>query len=101
MSHNIQYIKSIETLILPHQTEVLSQIQKMNEYILTRLRTSVGINSEDFYSQFNHRLIEEKHSLIEKLKEKSLVIFEKENLKLSTSGFMVADEIALQLFYEE
>ena len=44
VSNNTSYIESISKGIIPFEKEILTPVQKMNEYIMTSLRTSEGLN---------------------------------------------------------
>lgn len=101
IANNIKYIDSINNGIIPESAENLSKNQKMNEYILTRLRTTEGISFKAFTDDFRTSFAKDKSSQIIKLIEDGLVKKENNKMCLTTDGYMVADEIALQLFYEE
>lgn len=99
--NNKAYIKSIAEGIIPETKEILSENQKRNEHILTRLRTSSGLVTELFKQNFEVSLEEDKFEIIKELKGEGYIIFQEGRLALTVSGFMVADEIALRLFYDE
>ena len=63
VSNNTKYIKSLEKGDLPFEEEVLSEADRYNEYVMTRLRTMWGIDlaevEEMFGSKFNKHLLAE------------------------------------------
>src|SRR5205809_340569 len=44
ISNNNIYIDSISKGIIPFENEILTETQKLNEYIMTSLRTAEGLN---------------------------------------------------------
>jgi oxygen-independent coproporphyrinogen-3 oxidase len=58
VSNNRIYIESINKGIIPAETEILTPVQKLNEYIMTSLRTMEGIKIERLNSAFNITLQE-------------------------------------------
>lgn len=101
IANNALYIQSIQKGIIPCEIELLTSVQKLNERIMTSLRTTEGL-------QLNSRdtLFDEK--VIQRLREKSLTYQERYLLKEHTNGFMLTDQgklfadgIASGLFFEE
>ncbi len=99
VSNNTKYIKSLEKGDLPFEEEVLSEADRYNEYVMTRLRTMWGIDlaevEEMFGSKFN------KHLLAEASKEIALGMLEKdgERLLITRKGKFLSDGIASNLFF--
>ncbi len=92
------YIDSIEKGIIPSEKEVLTASQKFNEYVMTRLRTQWGIDSEVILKQFgekyaSHVLEKTKKYLEDKLIEKKENVF-----RLTREGKFFADRIASEIF---
>jgi oxygen-independent coproporphyrinogen-3 oxidase len=73
----------------------------MNEVILTQLRRVSGINLNQFEIDFGVDLAEINKESIMSLKNQSYVEIKDDQLKLTSRGFLVADEIALKLFFDE
>lgn len=101
IANNAKYIQSIGKRQIPESFEALSEIQKVNEHILTRLRTAEGIDLGLFMRQHGISLSQEKSKEISDLIIEGLIKNCEERVSLTTQGFMVADEIALRLFYDE
>ncbi|MBV6643902.1 MAG: radical SAM family heme chaperone HemW [Cyclobacteriaceae bacterium] len=98
---NQRYIDSINQGTIPEEVEQLSATQLTNEYILTRLRTFEGIDLNDLTIKYQVNLIADKGSDIEVFLGEGLLARKDDRLVLTQDGLMLADEIALQLFYDE
>ncbi len=99
-ANNAKYLKFIQSKEGPlfFEREVLSSEQQYNEYVMTSLRTIWGcdltkINS--FGDQY------EKHFLntIQQFLENETVNHKKETYSLTRKGKLLADQIAMELFY--
>ncbi len=97
-ANNIHYLKSLEQNIIPFEMEILTETQKMNEYIMTSLRTIEGLDLdfiEKYFSQKEKNRIED--LLKQKIKKENYCI--KENkIILTDEGKLFADAIAVDLF---
>jgi oxygen-independent coproporphyrinogen-3 oxidase len=94
ISNNQQYIRSIESGIVPFTREELSGVQKKNEYIMTALRTYEGIDLGYFDEREQQRL-----TLASKVHmEKGHLLVSDEYIRLTTPGKLFADGIAADLF---
>jgi len=97
-ANNVFYIKSIEQNIIPFEKEILTETQKLNEYILTSLRTSEGLDLkyiEDTFSINERKRIE---NLIMNEVEKKNILIRKEKIILTDEGKLFADGISVKLF---
>ena len=99
IANNTLYIKAIERSELPLEVEELSITDRYNEYIMTRLRTYFGVDLVEVESKFGKEYLEY-------LKEQSVVLFEKELLRIENDvmhitekGTFLSDGIAADLFY--
>ena len=99
IANNTLYIKAIERSELPLEVEELSITDRYNEYIMTRLRTHFGVDLVEVESKFGKEYLEY-------LKEQSVVLFEKELLRIENDvmhitekGTFLSDGIAADLFY--
>ena len=101
VSNNALYIQSLQQNVVPFEIEVLTDAQKMNEWIMTSLRTSEGLQLEAHGYQLDPRIIE----LIKKKSagylQQNLLTSEKNALVLTNEGKLYADGIAAGLFLEE
>lgn len=81
------------------QTEKLSDVDKYNEYVMTRLRTMWGISPDEVEEKFS---LKYKKYLMEQAipyLEKELMIVENGNLHISEKGKFLGDGISSDLFF--
>ena len=95
VSNNMNYINSINEGKILFEEEVLTEAQKVNEKIMTSLRTQWGLNISECGMR-NAELIQESLKEI----DSSHYMFEKGILKLTDEGKLFADSIAATLFVE-
>lgn len=98
VSNNRIYIESIDKGIIPAETELLTTVQKLNEYIMTSLRTMEGIKIERLNSAFNITLQEILGKAV-RYTESGLLKLENHSLILTREGKLLADGIAAGLFF--
>ncbi len=72
--------------------EVISEEQKLNEYVMLALRSS-GVRLEEFKNMFGDNWINKKYDYFVALKERNLVSIENNLLRLTKSGYALCDEI--------
>lgn len=99
--NNTKYIKLIADGKAHFETEELSRIQRINELILTRLRTAKGLDLSDVKSRWDVDIMKENGSFIKDLIDQKLAVIEDDKMKLLPNGFLIADEISLRLFFPE
>jgi oxygen-independent coproporphyrinogen-3 oxidase len=97
ISNNHQYIESINKGTIPFEKEELSAIQKLNEFIMTSLRTREGLNAEKVEKEAGDKIIEKAAKYI----ESGLMRREKNFLVLTKEGKLLADGIAADLFFDQ
>lgn len=98
IANNTVYIKSINEGSVQRETEVLTPIQKLNEYIMISLRTMEGMDLNKLEKDFG---IEERKRMereIQKFISSGLIITNGLNLQLTDEGMLRADGIASELF---
>lgn len=100
VSNNVRYMKSIDDGKVPFEIEVLTRENKINEFLLTTLRTMWGCDLRLLRENFNYDLMSQKGDYINSLIDKGLVELKHDVLRLLRSGKFVADKIALDLFLE-
>ncbi len=97
-ANNIHYIKSLAQNIIPFEKEILTETQKMNEYVMTSLRTIEGMDLDFIENYFSEKEKERIESLL-KEKIKSENYFTKDNkIILTDEGKLFADAIAVEFF---
>ena len=79
-----------------YEEEVLSNNERWNEYILTRLRTTIGINLKELAQQFT--IDQPFERMKEKFKEQNWLLEKDNQLLLTFVGQLKADYIASEFF---
>jgi len=87
------YMNSIDKGLSFFEEEVLTEIQKYNEYIMKRLRTQNGILINDLKIRFNSEIYLKFLNIVEKLPISNNYSFNTKIFKLTESGFFVSDSI--------
>ena len=98
IANNTKYMQGLDTGKIPAETEVLSDIDKLNEYIMTSLRTAWGLDLD----KLNHIA----SSSADELQKIAVLFFDKDWLSqqnniitLTQTGKLYADHIAAELFF--
>ncbi len=99
IANNSLYIQSLSKDIIPFEEEILTQTQQLNEYIMTSLRTTEGLDlrkiSSDFGNNHHEKILKESRKFFEskKLEQRD------DKLILTREGKLFADGIAADLFF--
>ena len=96
MANNLNYIHAIEEGRLQFEEEMLTESQKVNERIMTSLRTSWGLRISEL-GIGNAELIRKALKGI----DSSYYIMKEDTLVLTDEGKLFADAIASSLFVDE
>jgi len=96
VSNNMNYINTIKEGKILFEEEVLTEAQKVNEKIMTSLRTQWGLRIAEC-GVLNAELIQKRLKEI----DSSHYRLENEIIKLTDEGKLFADSIAASLFIEE
>lgn len=99
IAHNTDYIKSILKGIRPCTTETLTALDTLNEYIMTSLRSSKGMNREKIIQHWGTAYVLQIEKNISAYVNKGLASPTNEGWKLSRQGKFLADGIASNLFF--
>lgn len=92
---NAQYIQKVSQKENYFETEILSDKDKYNEFVLTRLRTKWGIDEEEL-KVFGDNSIEHFKSIAKNYPNE--LMYESGIYKLNKAGKLMADKIASDLF---
>ena len=100
VSDNTKYIQALQGKKIPFEIEHLTMENRINEYIMTALRTSKGMDlnlvSQRFHSDYNSQIMQ----ALEPFLEKEWAIITDQTITLSKEGKLFADQIASELFVE-
>jgi oxygen-independent coproporphyrinogen-3 oxidase len=99
ISNNSKYIDGIELKKVPAETELLTTENKINEYIMTSLRTSKGMNLQLITLKFGSDYANEIYNSLEPFIEKEWVTINEQIVTLTREGKLFADHIASELFF--
>ncbi|MCX6199815.1 MAG: radical SAM family heme chaperone HemW [Bacteroidetes bacterium] len=95
VSNNVNYINSLEKNELNFEEEILTEAQKVNEKIMTSLRTMWGLKLSEVRSPKSEEIQKSLKQI-----DAAHYTFENGILKLTDEGKLFADSIAAQLFIE-
>lgn len=99
ISNNSKYIDGIELKKVPAETEFLSTENKINEYIMTSLRTSKGMDLHTVSLKFGSDYSSEIYNGLEPFLEKEWININEKMVTLTREGKLFADHIASELFF--
>jgi oxygen-independent coproporphyrinogen-3 oxidase len=100
ISNNHLYCRSIDEGKIPFEIEELSKADHANEFLMTGLRTSWGVDLKMMIEEHQYDLLEHQKNKIELLIRNNLAFIEDGFLKLSANGLLLADKISSELFIE-
>ncbi len=100
ISNITEYIETINSGIIPAEKEILSNIQKCNEYILTSLRTIWGTDLNKIKNIYGDNIYNLIKSNSLKYIKNNMLINNNEVLYLTDKGKLYADKICSDLFVE-
>jgi len=95
--NNAQYLRSIQAGTVPCELELLTRENKINEYILTTLRTQWGCDLNFLKKQLDDDLFHSREAYLSQIQKQGLVTLQDGILRLTRSGKLLADKIAEDL----
>jgi len=98
VAKNGLYMKSILEEKIPAEIEILTEANKINEYVMTRLRTKWGIDLSKLRESFNQLDVEFPKATIINWQKNELALEFDDHLILTEKGSLVADKLAADLF---
>ncbi|HEX6226454.1 MAG TPA: radical SAM family heme chaperone HemW [Chryseolinea sp.] len=98
VSNNHLYVKAIESGQIPATFEALTREDKINDYLLTTLRTSWGSDLEKLSKEHQYDLLKFHGDYVHRLVAEGYAALTNETLRLTKSGRLLADKIASDLF---
>ncbi|WP_282628303.1 radical SAM family heme chaperone HemW [Empedobacter sedimenti] len=99
IANNAKYIQSIRDNNLPHEIEVLNEVDQFNEMIMIGLRTIYGIDLTRLNTEFSQQLIDSFYQEINQLLKENLIEKKDNKIILKPEAKFFADGIASRLFY--
>jgi oxygen-independent coproporphyrinogen-3 oxidase len=98
VANNALYIQSLRENVIPFEEEKLTDNQKLNEYIMTSLRTMEGLNLSIIEDQFSLKERSRIELAAAAYLERKLLTQKNEIFVLTENGKLFADGIASDLF---
>ncbi|MEO6290011.1 MAG: radical SAM family heme chaperone HemW [Ginsengibacter sp.] len=98
IANNALYIQSIKQNVIPFEEEILTKTQRLNEYIMTSLRTMEGLDLRFIENNFSVRDSSRIENDAKIYINKNIMIVNNGNLILTEQGKLFADGIASDLF---
>lgn len=102
ISNLIEYCEGIEKGGNIAEEEILTETQRYNERIMTRLRTSEGLNLKDFEAEFGEQRFETLRTAVRDLMNSYPGCLEQrsEFIRLTRNGIMISNQLMSDLFIE-
>ena len=98
VANNQKYIKAIQERLLPLEMEILTELDRYNEYIMTGLRTIWGVSLLKIEQDFGNEVVEVLKEQVSTFVNQGLLFVEEGCLKTTQKGKFLADGIASELF---
>lgn len=98
VASNAKYIAALARGTVPATVEHLTLTDRANEYLMTALRTSRGVDLSRMREVFSRDLAAEHASYLADLVGRGLATLTDHTLRLTSAGRLLADEITLTLF---
>ncbi|HEX6426239.1 MAG TPA: radical SAM family heme chaperone HemW [Niastella sp.] len=99
IANNALYIQSLKDDKVPFEIETLTDTQRLNEYIMTSLRTVEGLDVQWVASQFNEKAASELQAASKPFIESGKMLWRNGHLQLTRQGKLFADGMAAELFF--
>ena len=98
VANNALYIQSIKNNIIPFEEEKLTDVERLNEYIMTSLRTVEGLDLKIIENNFSIKERKRIEDSVVDYVNKKMIVYNNEKLLLTDEGKLFADRIAADLF---
>lgn len=99
ISSTKNYILNIANGSSYFEVEILSEIDKYNEYVLLGLRTANGISKNFIVDSFDKKIVAYFSKEISKLDKDEFILQDGDQICLSRKGILMSDFIIRKLFY--
>lgn len=102
IANNPKYIESLSKDTLPAEIEILSPTDRINEYIMTSLRTMWGTDLDKMEKDFGYDYRNQTEINLQEFTNKGWIDIRNNNTAILTNeGRLFADHIASALFFEQ
>ncbi|MCR9251790.1 MAG: radical SAM family heme chaperone HemW [bacterium] len=100
IANNAKYIKALNSGAIPCEVEILSNTQKVNEMMMTGLRTKWGVSLDEI-REVIPGWETKNSSILKDYTQNQYLKLSNNHLIITEKGKLLADEIALNLFLDE
>lgn len=100
IANNALYVKALEEGNIPSELEILDEIQRYNEYVMIASRTIWGIDPNYIDTKFGSELHGYFLEKIAQLIDNQLISAQNDTFVLTKQGKLMADFVAMELFFE-
>lgn len=102
IANNPIYIDNLKKSIIPAEIEALTMVNRVNEYIMTSLRTSWGTDLKYIENTYDRSYAADLANRIMQFNDKGwLIIAEDKVVRLTRDGKLFADHISAELFFDD
>lgn len=101
VANNAEYMEKLQQGKLAETVEELTQLDRLNEYIMTALRTMWGMDLNQIKQRYGKTFEEEMRFNLKPFEERNWLQVEQDSVKLTPEGKLFADHIASELFLLE
>ena len=98
VANNAKYIASINRNVVEGEAELLTEVQKLNEYIMISLRTMEGMDLEKIKSCWGKEKADVIQKKLSAFENNKLLVRNGSRVQLTEEGMLRADGIAADLF---
>lgn len=100
VANNAAYLRALEQNEIPSTLEQLSTQNRFNEYLMTSLRTSWGIDLQKVHADFGQAYSQHLHQALNEVENAQWLLQTEHSVHLSKTGKLFADRIAASLFID-
>lgn len=97
IANNARYAEALRKDLIPAEIEELTPVDRINEYILTRLRTRWGLDLRLLEQELGDNFPVRNETILRRYTEDGLLAFTDEAVKLTRRGMLLADKITEDL----
>ena len=98
VANNARYLQLLQRDQLPFSKTKLSREDRINEYLLTALRTIWGVQPDYLKKKYDWDLLTERKVILEDLQSRGMIHLQTDRVTLTASGKLLADYLAAKLF---
>ncbi len=98
LANNMKYIKALDNETIPFEMESLTETQRLNERIMTSLRTKEGLEVASVKDYLNNQQANELYKTVCDFEENGFLHIDHDFIKLTPKGKLFADYVAGELF---